>query len=699
MTGSWLVGDEDTPFPIENLPIGVFSRQEERRIGVALGTFVVDVGVLASAGLLDGLGYSARSVLSKHTLNEYMSLPRSAWRATRARLQSLLGLSERISAAVSTLRDDAKLRASAIIPMSKCKMHLPAEIGDYTDFYSSREHATNVGIMFRGAANALQPNWLHLPVGYHGRSSSVVISDTDVVRPSGQLQIDRDDPSKGSSYGTCKLLDFELEMAFFLGGPPNDLGRPVTMAEAEDRIFGVVLMNDWSARDIQAWEYVPLGPFTAKNFCTTISPWIVSLDALEPFRCSSSAGPVQSEPTPLPYLQDPSYASSSYNVDLEVTLQGSCDAQPSVISRSNLKYLYWNFKQQLVHHAVSGCPMRPGDLLGTGTISGPTADPPTLGSMLELSWRGARDIVLESSAEPNNVRKFLKDGDVVNMTGTAVHKDLGYRIGFGDCRGKVFSAPAATGLPPAPPSEKSSGSQYVGLRLYSYWRSSCSYRVRIALGLKGLAYEYVPVDISILVGNTTATLPASYTGEVNPMEQVPTLECTDTATGKVVRITQSLAIIEFLEEAFPTLASLFPGTLEQRARSREIAEICNSGIQPLQNLAFLRQVKTAVLVGGDGTEVDSRAYATSAIAKGLAALEQLVASSVSSTSSSGPFAAGTSAPSVADACLVPQLYNARRFNIDVATAYPTLVAVVTRLEKMDAVAAAAPEKMSDAVAM
>ena len=275
-------------------------------------------------------------------------------------------------------------------------MHMPAVIGDYTDFYSSREHATNVGIMFRGKDNALQPNWLHLPVGYHGRASSVVLSGTDVVRPCGQLQIDKDDPSKGSVYGPCRLLDFELEMAFFVGGPANAMGSALTIAEAEDRIFGVVLMNDWSARDIQAWEYVPLGPFTAKNFATSISPWLVTpqvgltptsthhtisnewmemrltylvcyhlmcsfmhiSQALEEFRCSTSAGDAQSDPCPLPYLVDPNYSRSAYDVRLQVAIRPEGDAEASVISTTNLKYMYWNMKQQLVHHSVTGCPMK-----------------------------------------------------------------------------------------------------------------------------------------------------------------------------------------------------------------------------------------------------------------------------------------------------------------------------------------------------
>lgn len=319
---SWIPVPVDSHFPLQNLPYGVFSLAAEslslagaRRVGAAIGDHVVDLSALHSAGLLDGLGID-RNVFDEPALNCFMALDRAVWRAVRARLRALLADAPPPEGD-NRLRHNQALRDCAVIPMDCVRLHLPAAIGDYTDFYSSREHATNVGIMFRGKDNALQPNWLHLPVGYHGRASSVVVSGTDVVRPCGQIQLDRADPSKGSRYGPCNSLDFELEVGFFVGGSSNALGQPLTMAEAEARIFGVVLLNDWSARDIQAWEYVPLGPFTAKNFCTSISPWVVTLDALEEFRCTTSAGPTQSDPTPLPYLQDPDYATSTYNISLE----------------------------------------------------------------------------------------------------------------------------------------------------------------------------------------------------------------------------------------------------------------------------------------------------------------------------------------------------------------------------------------------
>ena len=273
----------DSDFSVANIPFGVFSTPGDGiRIGTRVGNYVLDLKALALSNLMMDLEFDV-TVLTDTTLNRFMGLTRAAWRSTRNLIIELLTTS-------TALSSNAVLRSVALIPVQNVTMQLPATIGDYTDFYSSREHATNVGTMFRGKDNALQPNWLHLPVGYHGRSSSVVISGTDVTRPRGQLQIDKADPSKGASYGDCKLFDFELEMAFFVGGSSNPLGQPLTMAEADDRIFGLVLMNDWSARDIQAWEYVPLGPFTAKNFATSISPWIVTLDALDAFRCSSSAG-------------------------------------------------------------------------------------------------------------------------------------------------------------------------------------------------------------------------------------------------------------------------------------------------------------------------------------------------------------------------------------------------------------------------
>lgn len=430
---SWVTVAPDSDFPIQNLPFGVFSTENTSpRCGVAIGSFALDVAALHLAGLLQDLPFDT-SVFTHSTLNAYMSLDRSCWRATRARLtELLLENGNDIS-----LQSNVALKEKCLVPLTAVKMHLPATIGDYTDFYSSREHATNIGIMLRGADNALQPNWTHLPVGYHGRSSSVVVSGTEVTRPQGQVQINREAPKEGSKHSPCRLLDFELEMAFFVGGKANPLGKPLTMAEADEHIFGVVLMNDWSARDLQAWEYVPLGPFTAKNFCTSISPWVVSTDALDAFQCNTSAGPAQTDPVPLPYLQDPNYATSTYDLALQVAIKPEGDSVASVVCNSNFRHMYWNMRQQLVHHSVSGCNMRAGDLLGSGTISG--ADASAFGSMMELSWRGSKEVSLANSA-PGTVRKFLADGDEVIMTGFAGGKDGSYRIGFGEVSGKILPA-------------------------------------------------------------------------------------------------------------------------------------------------------------------------------------------------------------------------------------------------------------------
>jgi maleylpyruvate isomerase len=343
--------------------------------------------------------------------------------------------------------------------------------------------------------------------------------------------------------------------------------------------------------------------------------------------------------------------------------------------------MYWNFKQQLVHHSVTGCNMRAGDLLGTGTISGPTPD--SLGSMLELSWRGSREVRLANSVEEQPVRKFLKDNDTVIMTGFA--QGEGYRVGFGDVSGKVL--PAGTVLPSSGV-KRVLASESKRLKLYSYWRSTSSWRVRLALALKGIDYEYAAIDLLPLVNNTTNTLPAEYHAK-NPLEQVPLLEVTE-EDGSVFSLTQSLAIIEYLEETFPGKTAVLPRHPAARARARQIAEIVNSGIQPLQNLSVLRQVKQVELVGSAGAVSDSRAFGTAAIVSGLSAIESLVP-----PASSGLFAAGTDHPSIADICLVPQVYNAKRFNIDL-TPYPNIVAIVSKCEALPSFQRASPEAQPDA---
>jgi fumarylacetoacetase len=408
----------ESHFPIQNLPYGAFRRTSgppRRRVGVAIGEQVLDLTALEEEGLLAVLGRVGAGVFAGGTLNHFLALGRSAWAATRAAISRLLRADE------PTLRDHAGLRQRVLVPQTEVAMLLPADIGDYTDFYSSREHASNVGTMLRGADNALMPNWLHLPVAYHGRASSIVVSGTAVRRPCGQS---KPETAPAPLFGPSRSLDFELEVAVLVG-PGNELGKPIPVGAAQDHLFGLVLLNDWSARDIQAWEYVPLGPLLAKNFATSISPWVVPLEALEPFRC---AGPTQ-DPTPLPYLR--AEGPQAYDIHLEVTIQGETMERPQRVCTSNFKYLYWNVAQQLAHHAVNGCNLRPGDLLASGTISGPTPD--SYGSMLELAWRGTRPLAL-----PDGERAFLRDGDRVSMTGWC--QGAGYRVGFGEVTGKVLPA-------------------------------------------------------------------------------------------------------------------------------------------------------------------------------------------------------------------------------------------------------------------
>lgn len=399
----------ESDFPIQNLPYGIFlpNGSTRARPGTALGDWVVDLDALEKAHLLP------TKVFSGTSLNAFMAAGKETWTLVRTTLQSLLSEND------SRLRDDMDLRSLALFPRTAVKMLLPAQIGDYTDFYSSREHATNVGTLFRDPDNALLPNWLHLPVAYHGRSSSIVVSGTEIRRPKGQTKADDADPV----FGPSRLLDFELEVGFFTG-PGTTIGESVSIEKATEHIFGFVLVNDWSARDIQKWEYVPLGPFLAKNFATSISPWIVTLDALEPFRC---AGPKQS-PEPLPYLK--SERDSAFDISLEVSIIPPNSDAVNVVCRSNFKHLYWNICQQLAHHTSGGCNINPGDLMASGTISGPEKG--SFGSMLEITWRGTTPVRLSDGSE----RKFIGDGDTVVMKGVA--EKNGLRIGFGEVSGKVL---------------------------------------------------------------------------------------------------------------------------------------------------------------------------------------------------------------------------------------------------------------------
>jgi len=413
---SWIdsANDPTGDFPIQNLPFGVFSDRGDsrRRVGVAIGEYVADLAALAGAGLLT----VPADVFARAALNDFLALGRDAWRGVRVQLSTLLARD------TATLRDDAPLRERALVPLAGATLHLPVDIPGYTDFYSSKEHATNVGSMFRDPKNALLPNWSEMPIGYNGRASSVVVSGTPVRRPNGQLKLpDHERPV----FGACRKLDIELETGFIVGRG-NALGEPIACADAEDHLFGMVLLNDWSARDLQQWEYVPLGPFNAKTFATTISPWIVTLDALAPFRV---AQPKQ-EPQPLDYLRDD--GDHAFDIALEVRLRPEGASEPTTIARTNFRHMYWSMAQQLAHHTVAGCNTRVGDLMGSGTISGPTPD--SFGSLLELTWNGKHPVELNGGDR----RAFIEDGDELTLAGWC--QGDGYRVGFGTCVGKILPA-------------------------------------------------------------------------------------------------------------------------------------------------------------------------------------------------------------------------------------------------------------------
>jgi len=414
---SFIPVDPNSDFPIQNLPYGVFSaRGLAPRVGVAIGDYVLDLWELEQDGRFAGLEDGELGVFSSPGLNRFMALGPKIWTETRARISELL------SADHPELRDNEELRTRALVPIAYAKLHMPFTVAGYTDFYSSKEHATNVGVMFRGKDNALQPTWLHMPIGYNGRASTVVVSGTKVRRPRGQLK----PPNvELPMFGACKRLDFELEMGVVVG-QASRMGEMLSEQQAEEMIFGFVLLNDWSARDIQQWEYVPLGPFQAKAFATSISPWIVTREALEPFRLH---GPKQ-DPVPLPYLKQTK--PNNYDMELEVGLRATPMNEPQSICHTNFKYMYWSSVQQLVHHASSGCAMNVGDLLGSGTISGPEKS--QRGSLLEISWNGTEPAELAGGIK----RSFLEDGDSLVMRGWC--RGDGYRVGFGEVEGTILPA-------------------------------------------------------------------------------------------------------------------------------------------------------------------------------------------------------------------------------------------------------------------
>lgn len=420
---SWLTIPAQSHFSLANLPFGVCKHNGRSTIAVAIGDWALDLKTFidyTGKGSLPDTITAHREVFHGETLNAFAALGRPFHREVRSFLQDIFRENTKYP---TLLRDNLFLRTQALLSRSKIEMCLPMQIGDYTDFYAGKNHAYNVGVMFRGPQNALQPNYTHLPVGYHGRASSVVVSGTKIKRPWGQILQDPTADPKVPILSPCKKLDFELEMGAFLC-KANEMGQPVNIKDAEDYIFGYVLLNDWSARDIQAWEYVPLGPFTSKSFATTISPWVVLADAMEPFMCEG----LKNDTDLLPYLTE-SRKESMLDIDLEVVLQDSY-GHSTTLTRTNSNKLLFSFPQMLVHHTITGCPMRIGDLLGSGTISG--AGPRAQGSMLEQCLNGKTKIILNGNSE----RTFLETGDIVTMTGYA-GKTEDSVVGFGECSGRI----------------------------------------------------------------------------------------------------------------------------------------------------------------------------------------------------------------------------------------------------------------------
>jgi fumarylacetoacetase len=425
---SWLPIPPDSHFSLSNLPFGIITSknsQVEKRPAVAVGDHVLDLKAFATSNGFSELPSIQEhlSVFSSPTLNAFAALGRPVHRSVRTYLQDILSES---SSHPDILQSNPVLQKAVLLPKHETKMHLPMQIGDYTDFFAGINHAFNVGTMFRGPANALQPNYTHLPVGYHGRASSVVVSGTRIRRPNGQTLLDPTADPKIPSFGPCRRLDIELELGCFLC-KGNELGEPIRIKDAEESIFGFVLMNDWSARDVQTWEYVPLGPFNAKNFGTSISAWVVLAEALEPFRAKK----LENKTEILPYLRE-EREHTVYDIKLEVDLT-TPDGGTTTISKVSGANLLWSFPQMIAHHSVGGCPMQTGDLLGSGTISGKGDG--DLGSMLEMNQGGKKDIMLSGM----DVRKFLKDGDTVTIRGVCGGEE-GALVGFGECVGTIESA-------------------------------------------------------------------------------------------------------------------------------------------------------------------------------------------------------------------------------------------------------------------
>ncbi|KAG7374573.1 fumarylacetoacetase [Nitzschia inconspicua] len=612
---------EDSDFSIDNIPFGIGTytsitgRTYRFRCMTVIGNYAADLAILQDAGAFDDIRGLNENVFSQRTLNAFMDHSPKIWSQVRKRLQEIfIGTN-------ALLQSNETLQKAVLHDVKKLEMSLPVEIGNYTDFYSSREHATNVGTMFRGKDNALNPNWLHLPVGYHGRASTVFCSGQDIVRPCGQLQKDPNDPTQGSVFGPCKLLDFELEVAFFVGNTKDDnyiTGSPLTMEQAKQRIFGFVLMNDWSARDIQKWEYVPLGPFTSKNFATTISPWIVTYEALQAFQGPTSAVK-QDNPLPLKYLQDPDY--SSFDIRLSVSIQSNSMTSAYQVCESSFQNLYWNAAQQLVHHSVTGCLMRTGDLLGSGTISGTPED--SFGSMLELSWKGSKLVALSQDGTGES-RFFLSDNDSVIMKGTCTKPNHG-RVGFGECRGTVLAAGSKAQVRHL---GGASLPQYESFKVYAK-KSPIAWPMEIVLKAKKVPYRFEPAS-----------------------EEIPILEFKEVVSGKIHSVAGALGAARFLDDHFSSSKSLFPNDPIDEAYALEIVQIILTRMSLPEIINDSEKLKKALL-------------------EGLKNVRRMIMR-LKDFGHGGQFVIGGYSPTIVECFLIPYLDYVKSVDVDLCVEFPEL---------------------------
>lgn len=640
MKTSWLSPiNEESDFSLQNLPFGVFSpsASSSPRCGTVLGETVIDLATLEEAGLFADILELSDNVFNRHSLNYFIEHPRPVWEAVRNRLQLLLGTDG--TDRDDRLRQDINLQKSSCHNVNSVTMHMPIEIKGYTDFYSSREHATNVGMMFRGSSNPLQPNWLHLPVGYHGRSSTVFLSGHPIRRPSGQIQKDSQDPSQGSIHGACQNLDFELEVAAVVGGPPNPAGQPLSVTDARDRIFGYLLMNDWSARDIQKWEYVPLGPFTAKNFATTVSPWIVTAMALQEFSVPTSAVE-QTNPEPLSYLHDPSYA--SYDINLSVSIKSPQQTTGYTVCRSNFRNMYWTPAQQLAHHSVSGCVMIAGDLLGSGTISGQSTD--SFGSLLELSWNGTRDVQIGGET-----RRWLMDGDEVTLHGFCQREGQG-RVGFGVCSGTIMPALSIQKESTRSPLTKE---RYGLFTLYGDVRTPSTWCIQIALAAKRVDYTVRSIQ-SIRPDRSENAILA-----MTPFQDCPVLEFNDTNSNMMIRIRELIPIVSFLDDIYPSRRSLIPSNPLDKAEAMYMVEIIRVGLNAIENTL--------------PDNISSENQTLSIKEEYMKVLERQVTSR--RQNHHGPFCLGSFSPTIVDSFLVMYLFKARESGLGLHSICPKLLEI------------------------